>query len=124
MIRPGYPPAGAGHHQAGRPGMRAACETSALAASLGPGNGMGAARPVTKPLFPFASLADVRAWQASYESGGHQSWHRSPDLTATAFAAFLGCTDVTRWPGARSAAATRMWRSASSGRMAPSAGPP
>ena len=48
------------------------------------------------PLFPFASLADVRAWQASYESGGHQPWHRSADLTATAFAAFLGYTDVTQ----------------------------
>ena len=48
------------------------------------------------PLFPFASLAEVRAWQASYESGGHQPWHRSPDLTATAFAAFLGYTDVTQ----------------------------
>jgi hypothetical protein len=47
------------------------------------------------PLFPFASLADVRAWQASYESGGHQPWHRSPDLTATAFAAFLGYTGIT-----------------------------
>ena len=48
------------------------------------------------PLFPFASLADVRAWQASYESGGHQPWHRSADLTATAFAAFLGYTGVTQ----------------------------
>ncbi len=48
------------------------------------------------PLYPFASLADVRAWQASYQSGGHQPWHRSPDLTATAFAAFLGYTDVTQ----------------------------
>jgi hypothetical protein len=48
------------------------------------------------PLFPFASLADVRAWQASYASGGHQPWHRSPDSTATAFAAFLGYTDVTQ----------------------------
>ena len=48
------------------------------------------------PLFPFASLAGVRAWQASYESGGHQPWHRSPDLTATAFAAFLGYPDVTQ----------------------------
>ena len=48
------------------------------------------------PLFPFASLADVRAWQAGYESGGHQPWHLSPDITATAFAAFLGYTDVTQ----------------------------
>jgi hypothetical protein len=51
------------------------------------------------PLFPFASLAEVRAWQASYESGGHQPWHRSPDLTATAFAAFLGYADVTQVAG-------------------------
>ena len=47
------------------------------------------------PLYPFASLADV-AWQASDESGGHQPWHRSPNLTATAFAAFLGYADVTQ----------------------------
>lgn len=48
------------------------------------------------PLFPFAGLAGVRAWQASYESGGHQPWHLSPDITATAFAAFLGYTEVTQ----------------------------
>ncbi len=48
------------------------------------------------PLYPFSSLADVRAWQAGYESGGHQPWHLSPDITATAFAAFLGYTDVTQ----------------------------
>jgi hypothetical protein len=48
------------------------------------------------PLFPFASLAGVRAWQASYQSGGHQPWHSSPDITATAFAAFLGYPDVTQ----------------------------
>jgi hypothetical protein len=51
------------------------------------------------PLFPFASLADVRAWQASYQSGGHQPWHRSPDVTATAFAAFLGYPGVTEVAG-------------------------
>jgi len=48
------------------------------------------------PLYPFGSLADARAWQGSYASGGHQPWHRSPGLTATAFAAFLGYTDVTQ----------------------------
>ncbi len=48
------------------------------------------------PLYPFASLASVRAWQASYKSGGHQPWHLSPDITATSFAAFLGYTDVTQ----------------------------
>jgi hypothetical protein len=51
------------------------------------------------PLFPFASLAEVRAWQASYASGGHQPWHRSPDVTATAFAASLGYRDVTEVAG-------------------------
>jgi hypothetical protein len=51
------------------------------------------------PLFPFASLAGVRAWQASYASGGHQPWHRSPDITATAFAAFLGYPDVIQVAG-------------------------
>ena len=51
------------------------------------------------PLFPFANLGGVRAWQASYESGGHQPWHLSPDITATAFAAFLGYTDVTQVAG-------------------------
>ena len=51
------------------------------------------------PLFPFASLADVHAWQASYRSGGHQPWHLSPNLTATAFAAFLGYTDMTEVAG-------------------------
>ncbi|HEV2255273.1 MAG TPA: hypothetical protein VGS06_18990 [Streptosporangiaceae bacterium] len=51
------------------------------------------------PLFPFASLAQARAWRASYESGGHQPWHLSPDLTATAFAAFLGYTEVTQVAG-------------------------
>ena len=48
------------------------------------------------PLYPFASLAEVRRWQASFESGGHQPWHLSPDITATAFAAFLGYADVTQ----------------------------
>jgi len=48
------------------------------------------------PLYPFASLADVRGWQASYQSGGHQPWHLSPDITATAFSAFLGYTGITQ----------------------------
>jgi hypothetical protein len=37
------------------------------------------------PLFPFGGLAAVRAWQASYASGGHQPWHLNPGLTALAF---------------------------------------
>ena len=38
----------------------------------------------------------MRGWQASHQSGGHQPWHLSPDITATAFAAFLGYTGVTQ----------------------------
>jgi len=38
-----------------------------------------------QPLFPFGSLADVQAWQASYASGGHEPWHLNPGLTALAF---------------------------------------
>src|SRR5213078_177208 len=37
------------------------------------------------PLFPFGNLAAVRAWQASYASGGHQPWHLNPGRTALAF---------------------------------------
>lgn len=48
------------------------------------------------PLYPFASLAEVRRWQAGYESGGYQPWHLSADITATSFAAFLGYADVTQ----------------------------
>ena len=38
----------------------------------------------------------MRGWQASYQSGGHQPWHLSPVITATAFTAFLGYTGVTQ----------------------------
>jgi hypothetical protein len=38
-----------------------------------------------QPLFPFASLAEAQAWQASYAAGGHQPWHLSADQTALAF---------------------------------------
>ena len=48
------------------------------------------------PLFPFTSLADAQAWEASYQSGGHQPWHRNADMTATAFAASLGYTGLDR----------------------------
>jgi hypothetical protein len=48
------------------------------------------------PLYPFSSLAGVRGWQASYESGGHQPWHLSPGITASSFALFLGYSGVTQ----------------------------
>jgi hypothetical protein len=46
------------------------------------------------PLYPFSSLANAHAWQASYRSGGHQPWHVNAGMTATAFAAWLGYTGV------------------------------
>ena len=48
-----------------------------------------------QPLFPFGSLAEVRAWQASYASGGHQPWHLNPGLTALAFTqGYLGFSHI------------------------------
>jgi acyl dehydratase len=38
-----------------------------------------------QPLWPFANLADVEAWQNAYRSGGHQPWHLDADATALAF---------------------------------------
>jgi hypothetical protein len=58
-----------------------------------------------QPLYPFASLAEVQAWQASYASGGHQPWHLSASLTAQAFAAFLGFTGVSKVAGQSGTAA-------------------
>jgi hypothetical protein len=51
------------------------------------------------PLFPFTSLTDAQAWEASYRSGGHQPWHLNADMTATAFALGLGYSDVTEVAG-------------------------
>lgn len=44
------------------------------------------------PLFPFATVQEVHAWQQSYVSGGHQPWHLDAGETALAFAAWLGYT--------------------------------
>jgi hypothetical protein len=51
-------------------------------------------------LFPFASPAEAAAWQA--DPAGHQPWHTSAELTATAFAGFLGFTDVDQTYGTTS----------------------
>jgi len=51
------------------------------------------APPVTF-VYPFRNLAEVRAWQRSYEAGGHQPWHLDADITSTSFAAFLGYTSA------------------------------
>jgi hypothetical protein len=49
------------------------------------------------PLFPFGNLAAVRAWQASYTSGGHQPWHLNADQTALAFTqGYLGFSQINK----------------------------
>jgi hypothetical protein len=50
-----------------------------------------------QPLFPFGDLAAVRAWQASYASGGHQPWHLDADQTALAFTqGYLGFSQISK----------------------------
>lgn len=67
------------------PTARPAVPTSASTAA--PGSGY-------QPLWPFHSLQDVRAWQSSYQSGGHSPWHLDPGQTALGFAAYLGYTNI------------------------------
>jgi hypothetical protein len=63
-----------------------------------PGSAPASATPAPfayQPLFPFGSLAEVRAWQAGYASGGHQPWHLNPGLTALAFTqGYLGFSQI------------------------------
>jgi len=47
------------------------------------------------PLWPFATSADVREWEQSNSSGGHQPWHLDAGLTAQAFVTgYLGFTGI------------------------------
>ncbi len=72
---------------------------SAPASATPPASGTPTAPvPVTyQPLFPFGSLADVKAWQANYASGGHQPWHLNPGLTALAFTrGYLGFSRINK----------------------------
>jgi hypothetical protein len=49
------------------------------------------------PLWPFATGQQVRTWEASYRSGGHQPWHLSAQQTALSFTqGYLGYTEVNR----------------------------
>jgi hypothetical protein len=50
-------------------------------------------------LYPFASLADARAWQSS--GAGQQPWHLDAGLTAKSFADFLGYSDADQVIGTR-----------------------
>ena len=77
------------------PSPHASAPASATAPATGTPNG-----PTPfgyQPLFPFGNLADVRAWQASYASGGHQPWHLNPGRTALAFTqGYLGFRRINK----------------------------
>ncbi|HEY1571939.1 MAG TPA: hypothetical protein VGG05_11375 [Pseudonocardiaceae bacterium] len=61
------------------------------------------------PLWPFASQAEVLAWQDSYHSGGHQPWHLDPAATALSFTRnYLGYTNIDRVVG-NTATSDEMW---------------
>ncbi len=48
-----------------------------------------------QPLWPFADEEQVRDWQESYRSGGHQPWHLDAEQTALSFTqGFLGFKGV------------------------------
>ena len=47
------------------------------------------------PLWPFATVQQVQAWEASDSSGGHQPWHLDAGMTAQAFVTgYLGFTEI------------------------------
>jgi hypothetical protein len=49
------------------------------------------------PLWPFRTLAEARAWEASYRAGGQQPWHLDPAQTALSFTdGYLGYTDINK----------------------------
>jgi acyl dehydratase len=52
-----------------------------------------------QPLYPFASRAAARAWQAAYAAGGHQPWHLDARLTALSFTqGYLGFRGIDQVP--------------------------
>jgi hypothetical protein len=54
-----------------------------------------------QPLYPFRSLQEATAWQASYRASGAQPWHLDPGQTSLSFTGFLGYADVTTVFGVR-----------------------
>jgi hypothetical protein len=83
---------------AGTPSASPAASPATSAPASAPASAPESATPTPfayQPLFPFGSLAEVRAWQAGYASGGHQPWHLNPGLTALAFTqGYLGFTHI------------------------------
>jgi len=80
-----------------------ACSSAAKPPPSTPAPEPSAASPslfIYEPLFPFASPAQARAWQASYAAGGHQPWHLSAEQTALRFTAdYLGFREIDQVAG-------------------------
>jgi hypothetical protein len=86
----------AGPPSASHPGT-APASAPAPASAAGSAPSATAAPFAYVPLFPFRSLAAVRAWQGSYAAGGHQPWHLNPGLTALAFTqGYLGFSRIDK----------------------------
>ena len=97
--------AGCGGSASPSPPSQSASAATATASPSGPASAPPpAATPAPssaqfgyQPLYPFASLAEVQAWQASYRAGGHQPWHLSADQTALSFTqGYLGFTEISK----------------------------
>ena len=92
--------AGAAGLAAGAFGVqRSAASTAAVpgAAASGAGHVLTTQNQPFQPLFPFANLAHAQAWQRAHASGGHESWHLSPELTAVAFSQeYLGFSEINK----------------------------
>jgi hypothetical protein len=71
-------------------GVTSPSTVPAPASTVPPGAGFA-----YQPLYPFATLQDANAWQASYRASGAQPWHLDAGQTAISFTGFLGYTDVT-----------------------------
>jgi hypothetical protein len=88
----------AGCASAGPPSASPTASPTPSPPTSAPASAPGSATPAPfayQPLFPFESLAEVRAWQASYASSGHQAWHLNPGLTALAFTqGYLGFSRI------------------------------
>jgi hypothetical protein len=49
------------------------------------------------PIWPFRTLAEARAWETAFRSGGQQPWHLDPGQTALSFTdGFLGYTEINK----------------------------
>jgi hypothetical protein len=48
-------------------------------------------------LWPFQTLTEARAWEASFQAGGHQPWHLDAGQTALSFTnGYLGYTEINQ----------------------------